>query len=359
MSFDCSGFKAYSGYYRDTQKLLQSASGGAANVISEAIIKNGGVVFGACYSPDFRTAEFACVESLEDLGRLKGSKYIPTLKRVLLDGEYVPLWLLVAEKLKEGREILFTGLDCDVAALKSYLKANHVDSSRLYTVDLICYGPTLTEIHRQYVESLEKKYHSRLKSFSVRHKAKGWTPYHIRAEFEDGREFVTRFYNTDYGEAFGIGYSRETCYKCKFKGMNHQADITVGDFWGMQPEMEGWNPNGVSIFFVRTPKGEELMSRIDPKEFALRPADANFAAEHNVMFYTSRNKPKDYRKFCDDLVSYGLHKAVVNHYGGTVKYFAFRVKKLLRKIFFIGKQLAKKVTPAPIWQMLKKILRRK
>lgn len=254
---------------------------------------------------------------------------------------------LVAEKLKEGREILFTGLDCDVAALKSYLKANHVDSSRLYTIDLICYGPAIPEVHIQYVDGLEKKYHSRLKSFSVRHKAKGWTPYHIRAEFEDGREFVTRFYNTDYGEAFGIGYSRETCYKCKFKGVNHQADITVGDYWGLTPEMEGWNPNGVSIFFVRTPKGEELISRIDPQEFALRPADANFAAEHNVMYYESRKMPEDYRKFCDDLMSAGLHRAVMNHIGFAEYY--------LRSI----KEHVKKYIPAPIRQILKKILRRK
>ena len=149
MAFDCSGLKAYSGYYRDTQKLLQSASGGAASVLAQAVIRNGGAVFGASYSADFRTAEYSYIERPEDLGRLKGSKYIPTLKRVLVDGEYVPLWPLVAEKLKKGKEILFTGLGCDVAALKSYLKANHVDFSRLYTVDLICYGPAIPEVHRQ------------------------------------------------------------------------------------------------------------------------------------------------------------------------------------------------------------------
>ena len=349
MSFDCSGLTAYSGYYKDTQRLLQSASGGAANVISEAIIKNGGVVFGACYSPDFRTAEFACVESLEDLGRLKGSKYIPTLKRVLLDGEYVPLWPLVAEKLKEGREVLFTGLGCDVAALKSYLKANHVDSSRLYTVDLICFGPAIPEVHRQYVEALEKKYHSHLKSFTVRHKAKGWTPIHIRAEFENGREFLTPFYESDYGIAFSA-YTREQCYKCKFKGANHQADITVGDYWGLTLEMAGWNKNGVSIFLVRSEKGEELLRKIDQQEFSLRPEDVNFAVEHNTMYYESRKKPENYGKFgkfCDDLMSRGLHRAIENHIG---------LKKYCKSLL---KKFAVKILPAPALRMLKKFFRRK
>ena len=346
MSFDCSGLTAYSGYYKDTQKLLQSAAGGAAAVISEAIIKNGGAVFGACYSPDFMTAEFACVERLEDLGRLKGSKYIPTLKRVLLDGEYVPLWPLAAEKLKEGREVLFTGLGCDVAALKSFLKANHVDSSRLYTVDLVCFGPAIPEVHRQYVEGLEKKYHSRLKSFTVRHKEKGWVPPYIKAEFEDGREFLKPFYDSDYGIAFSV-YTREQCYKCKFKGTGHQSDITLGDFWGVYSEMAGWNKNGVSIFLVRSEKGEELLKRIDTNEFSLRPENVSFAVEHNTMYYQSRTKPENYGKFCDDLMSIGLHRAVVNQIG-KVKYCKMLIKKFL-----------KKVIPAPLWKILRKIFRRK
>ena len=345
MGFDCSGLTAYSGYYRDTQKLLQSAAGGGAAVISEAVIKNGGAVFGACYSADFRTAEFACVERLEDLCRLKGSKYIPTLKRILLDGEYVPLWPLVAEKLKEGREVLFTGLGCDVAALKSYLNANHVDSSRLYTVDLICFGPAIPEVHRQYVENLEKKYHSHLKSFTVRHKAKGWTPPYIKAEFDDGRDFLTPFYDSDYGRAFSV-YTREQCYKCRFKGTNHQADITLGDFWGVNPAMAGWNKDGVSIFLVRTEKGKELISRIDTQEFALRPEDVKFAVENNSMYYLSRAKPENYGKFCDDLMSKGLHRAIVNQIG---------LKRYCKKLI---KRFAKKIIPAPLWNLAKRIFRR-
>ncbi|MBQ7216155.1 MAG: Coenzyme F420 hydrogenase/dehydrogenase, beta subunit C-terminal domain [Synergistaceae bacterium] len=306
----------------------------------------GGGIFGACYSPDFRTAEYAYIDRLADLGRLKGSKYIPTLKRVLLDGKYVPLWPLVAEKLKEGREILFTGLGCDVAALKSYLKANHVDSSRLYTVDLICYGPVIPEVHRQYIETMEKKYRSRLKSFTVRHKARGWVPPYIRAEFEDGKEFLTPFYDSDYGIAFSI-YTREHCCKCRFKGAGHQADITVGDYWGLTPEMEGWNHNGVSIFLVRTEKGRELLSRINQQDFALREENADFAVRGNPMYYQSRKRPEDYGKFCDDLMSRGLHRAVANHQGGILKYWT---KVLARKV--------KGYVPPALKRIIKRMLRK-
>ena len=265
---------------------------------------------------------------------------------MLINGKYLPLWPLAAEKLNAGREVLFTGLGCDIAALYSYLKANHIDASKLYTLDLICFGPAIPEIHRQYIDSLEKKYHSRMKSFTVRHKLTGWIPRYIRAEFEDGRAYITHFYDSDYGKAFGL-YTREHCYSCRFKGINHQADITVGDYWGLTPKMPGWNVDGVSIFLVRTDKGQELISRIDPQEFTVEPADVNFALEHNPMYSESRKKPQDYRKFCDDLKIYGLHKAIVNHFGFADYY--------LRPI----KAHVKKYIPAPIWQMLKKIFRRK
>ena len=240
---------------------------------------------------------------------------------------------------------MFTGLGCDVAALNSYLKAHSIDTSRLFTIDLICYGPALPEIHRQYIENLEAKYRSRIKSFSVRHKYKGWTPKYIRAEFEDSREFLAPFDDTDYGQAFGQ-FTREGCYACRFKGAGHQADITVGDYWGLTPEMPGWNDNGVSVLLVRTEKGEALLERIDPQEFTVRTADAEFVIEHNPMYYKSREKPQDYKKFCDDLSSAGLHRAIVNHNGGVLKYTAIRAKKTLKKI-----------VPSSMKQFIKRILR--
>lgn len=327
--FYCSGLKAYSGYFNDTEKLLQSSSGGAATALSELILTRGGVIFGSTYSADFRTPEFACIERKEDLYRLKGSKYAETSKRVFHNGEYKALWPLVAEKLEAGLTVLFTGLGCDVAALKSFLKARGTDTSKLYTVDLICYGSTLQEVHRQYIANLERKYKSRVINFTVRYKKHGWTPPYIFAEFENGRKFDTDFYASDYGKAFAL-YARRPCYNCKFRGNNHQSDITVGDFWGLNSKMEGWNKNGVSIMIVRTEKGDELIKGIDTKEFSVREADADFAISHNGMYFRTREKIADYDKFCEDLKSVGLHKAIVNHYG-FMKYYLDPVKEHVKR----------------------------
>ena len=65
--FNSSKLTAYSGFFHDKEKLLQSASGGGATAISEEFIKHGGVVFGVTYSHDFKSAQFAYVETPEDL----------------------------------------------------------------------------------------------------------------------------------------------------------------------------------------------------------------------------------------------------------------------------------------------------
>lgn len=330
--FDFTGLTAYSGYFRDTQKLLQSVSGGAATALSEAIINEGGTVFGACYSSDFKSAEFACIEDKKDLDKIKGSKYFPTRKRIFQNGEYKLLWDVVAEKLETGKKVLFTGLGCDVGALKFFLNNNGVDDSNLYTVDLICHGIGSQKVHVNYLETLEKKYNSKIIGFNTRVKKCGWGPQYMTAEFENGKNFSTPFRGSDYHMTFVTFniFARKACYSCKFKGKNHQADITVGDYWGLKKDMSGYNHNGVSIFIVRTEKGEELINKIGKNEFMLQPADISFALSHNRLYFKCPAISKDYEKFFDDLKTVGLHKAVMNHYG-RIKYLLRPVKNFLKK----------------------------
>lgn len=266
---------------------------------------------------------------------------IPTEKKIFQDGEYKSVWPCVAEKLSSGRPVLFTGLGCDVAALKSYLSAENIDDSDLFTADILCFGPALIDVHKQYIDSLERKYKSRITNFTVRHKAKGWTPPYVLADFENGKRFCTSFYETDYGLAF-MSFTREACFHCKFKGANHKADITLGDFWGLTPGMSGYNPDGVSIFIVKTERGESLIHKIDPEEFALSPADVDFVIGNNSMYYASRKKPEDYARFIDDLKTAGLHRAIMNHFG-LLRYYTRGIRKMI---------------PRPVKRVIKAILRR-
>jgi len=319
--------RTYCGYYRDMNVLKQSSSGGAASIIAEQIIQEKGVVFGAAYAEDYRSAYFIRAETLDDLLKLKGSKYIVTEKKVKVDNGFVSVYKHVVEEIKQGKKVLFIGLGCDVAAVKNYAKSCDVEDSRFFTIDLICHGPTIPSVQEEFVRNLEKRYKAKIINFSVRYKKKGWTPPYIRADFDNGKHYEKPLYETDFGYAFKV-FSLKSCYRCSFKGKKHIADITVGDYWGLKEGMKGYNRNGVSVLFSHTNKGDLLISKIDRARFHIHQSDPLIALKSNRMFYESREKVQDYNKFKENLNQYGLHYAVV-HSKGYKNYKKIALKKRL------------------------------
>lgn len=314
--------KAFSGYLKNDLKLLQSASGGATTAISEKIIKKGGIVFGATYSEDFRKVEYCCIQDIRDLDKIKGSKYTYSIK-----GD---TFKQISDYLKNGKTVLFIGLGCDVGAVYSYCKKSGVDISSLYTIDILCHGPAIPGVHRQYIESLEKKYNSKLNYFTIRYKKNKWTPFYILAKFQNGKEYIVPFNETDYGKAFYYVAS-PGCTKCRYKGENHKGDICVGDYWGMKPGMLGWNEKGVSVILTQTHKRERLLELLDDN-FHIQEEDVEFVTKNNPMYYQSRIQKVDYNRFVKDLKERGLHYAVQQIPSETIS-ISIRLKRFLKQIF--------------------------
>lgn len=317
----------YLGYFIQSEKLLKSASGGAATVLSEMIISQGGCVFGVAYSRDFYRAEYVCAESIEELERLKGSKYFETSKKIVIDNGVRNVFEILAERLQENRLVLFFGLGCDVAVAKAYCDKKNINTEKLFLVELLCHGPVDSEIHKQYIEKLEKKYRAKIVDFNVRYKKEGWIPPYIRAVFENGKVYEIPFYESDYGWAFSYS-ARRACYECKYKGANHKGDMTIGDFWGITNDMENWNKNGVSLIFTQTSKGEELVNLIrNLPDFYLALADTLFALQNNPSYSVCREKPKGYDDFIKSIEEKGLTYAV-NHAQTRLG----RMKRMLRRV---------------------------
>ncbi len=310
--FDYTRLHTYSGYLNDKDKLLKSASGGAVTAIAEEIIYRGGVVFGASYSKDFKRSEYRCVDNLDDLELLKGSKYCETAKEIIVENNQVKsVFSVLEDMLNEDRLVLFVGLGCDVGAVRSYCDNKRLKTEKLFLVDILCHGPTSATVHRQFVDNLEKKYKSKIQQFTVRYKKEGWTPPYIHVEFESGRVYETRFYDSLYGFAFS-NFTRESCYNCKFKGENHKSDMTCGDYWGLTNSMSGWNENGVSIMIVKTERGEELIKMLDGANYHIEEADTAFALENNHMYFECNKKKAYYNQFGKDVSERGLFYAVMH-----------------------------------------------
>ena len=166
---------------------------------------------------------------------------------------------------------------------------------------MICHGPTFAEVQADYVKSLENKYGSKITEYSVRYKKRGWTPPYVRAVFANGKIYDNPFYETELGYSFQT-YSRESCYSCKCNGLDHVADLTIGDYWGVKPGTQSYNKNGVSLIFARTEKGKDLLRQIDTIKFIVGDADLNLALGNNRMFEISRVKSPYHESFGYDFL---------------------------------------------------------
>lgn len=242
----------FGGYVLQEEDLKKSASGGYATAIGQNFIEHGGIVYGVRYSEDFKEAVFSRATNTNELEKFRTSKYSQARKG--------NIYADVLSDLKKGTKVLFVGLPCEVSSL--YHCVGHCTEG-LYTISLICHGPTSPKVHKDFCDNLEKKYKSSLDGFSLRYKLNGWKPYYIKAEFKDGQRYLKPFENSDYGISFQY-LKRPSCYVCKYKSRNRDfglvSDLTIGDYHTARSGMPHFNSWGVSQASVQTEKGEYLMS---------------------------------------------------------------------------------------------------
>ena len=274
------------GYAKDKTLLLSSSSGAIFHVLAAEIIRRGGLVFGAAFDGQFHVIH-TVAESVEELSALCSSKYVQS--RITLD-----CYSRVKKALSDGRWVYFSGMPCQVAALKSYLSR---DYDTLIMQDTACHSVPSPLVWEGYKEELEKQYGGKLTSFSFRNKANGWEAYHIRAAFDNGREFTQPAAENPYQRGFIKGlYSRSSCFVCKFKGIERCSDITLADYWGVKGvQPDAYNPQGTSLVLIHSEKGRSLLEGCKD-QLQLQPA-AKDAFSFNPAVLTPIQKPARYDEF--------------------------------------------------------------
>lgn len=274
------------GYAKDGALLPRSSSGAIFPVLAAEIIRRGGLVFGAAFDRQFHVVHTA-TESVEALSALCSSKYVQSC--VSAD-----CYAQIETALATGQWVYFSGVPCQVAALKSYLGR---DYETLITQDTACHSVPSPLVWEGYKAELEKQYGGKLTAFSFRNKANGWEAYHICAAFENGREFVQPAAENPYQRGFIKGlYSRSSCFVCKFKGIERCSDITLADYWGVKGlQPEAYNPQGTSLILIHSEKGRSLLASC--KDWLkLQPA-AKDAFAFNSAVLTPVEKPARYDEF--------------------------------------------------------------
>lgn len=254
--------KIYSVYSKAGKVRDDSTSGGLFRELAATVLEMGGMVAGCVYSEDYKSSYHTIVDNLDDLSRLMGTKYFQS--------NTAGIYSKVKKALEEGRAVLFAGTPCHNAALKMFLKQ---DYDKLYQMDFICNSINSPLAYRKYLEELEQRYKSPLKMIRFKDKKNGWTRLNIRMIFENGKVYEEDKYNSLWGKGLIKHnlFQRECCYECNYRELAHSfADITVGDFWGLEDE-DAYNMfKGISIAMINSAKGEELFNKTRSKLFVKR-----------------------------------------------------------------------------------------
>lgn len=327
---------AYAARHKDMSEMMKSRSGGAFAVLSDYILGNGGVVYGAGYEGHF-VVKHKQATTKEERDEFRGSKYVQS--------DLSGIFQQIKEDLKEGLTVLFSGTPCQTAGLNSFI--GKALRQNLYLVDIICHGVPGPYVWRDYLAYLEKKYKKEIITVNFRDKEHfGWEKHFETISFK-GFDTPKSFDNYAYIFNSCATY-RLSCGICHYTNLVRPSDITIGDFWGVErTDSEfGADNKGCSLVLCNTEKGKKIFEIVKHQMNTINAQLIN-VMQHNL--YKPALLPKyridlenDYSKlgFEKTMKKYGLlgiKKLIIVEKKQT-KHF---VKKVIKKIF--GEKLSHKL----------------
>lgn len=293
---------------------MQSSSGGIFTLLAEAIINEGGVVFGAKFDKDWNVVH-DFTETIEGIAAFRGSKYVQST----IGNTYSQ----AKNFLQAGRKVLFSGTPCQIAGLKKYLRKEY---ENLLTVDIICHGVpspkvwnmylketcskllmTMPDEKNQSVSPIGETYKSCIEAISFRSKITGWKKYSFLLKLNfptcDGKNtgiFAETLDKNAFMRAFlSDTILRPSCYTCPAKQGKGHSDITIADFWGINnidPSFD--DDKGCGAIFLNTEKGTNAYP-LELTEY--KEKTFNEVITYNSAYYQSSKPHPNRKKFFDGL----------------------------------------------------------
>jgi acetyltransferase-like isoleucine patch superfamily enzyme/coenzyme F420-reducing hydrogenase beta subunit len=264
--------KVYATYSKDERTRIDSTSGGMFSILAEEFYRNGGYVCASQFDENFKL-KLKLSKDEQDLPQLRSSKYIQT--------ETENVFLQIKQLLDVDKEVFFCSTPCQVAALYSFLKK---DYKSLVTCDIVCKGVPSYKLFRSHLDYYENLYGSKTKNvkFKFKDDKHPWGQLATKIVFENGKEYVSKGVGDFFMVSFLLtGFAvRPSCTECPFKSFPRRADISLGDFWGIQRYSKEDASKGFSLVLINSEKGNDLFNRI---------SHLLYVEEHSLAEATQRN----------------------------------------------------------------------
>ena len=241
--------KGYLVQHKDEEIRLDSSAGGAFTAISEFVIEQGGVVFGAQYDEELNVIH-SYVESEKELFKFRNSKYVQSdTKNTFSEAK---------DFLDEGRWVCFSGTPCQIEGLRTFLKK---DYEKLVLVDVVCHAvpsPFVWNKYKDYIRSKykdvmnirfrDKYYGYRYSTMSVYCKNQEKPVYHEGID----TDFMLRAFFSDICD-------RPSCYECSFKKRYHVSDFTIWDCFIVSDLAKTLDDDkGTTRVLIQSPRGNHV-----------------------------------------------------------------------------------------------------
>lgn len=242
-------------YAENIKDRESGSSGGIFGLLAQNLIKKGGKVWGAAFDKNL-TLSHQCATNNAELDKLYKSKYLQSNTQDIFS----------AIKIDIGNKVLtlFSGTPCQCNAIRNYIGENPY----LITVEVVCHGVPSQNLFDKSIKWLEHKNNCNVEAFQFRSKYKNALhpqAYTYICRKNNKRQIVSGLH---YQFPFYFGFQkyitlRPACYECKWATPGRCADITLGDFWGIEkfkPELN--TKEGVSMVILNTEKGNEIFEEL-------------------------------------------------------------------------------------------------
>lgn len=289
---------AYAVKHIDEKVREVSRSGGVFTAISDEILSKNGVVYGCALSEQFEAIHIRA-EIQDERNRMRGSKYVQS--------NIGNIYNQVAEDLKLGRLVMFSGTSCQVAALKTFLVK---DYDNLICVDIACMGVPSPVVWKDNILWLESKY-GKIERVDFRNKKDfGWRSHVETYVMESGKVINSKVFPTLFTKWLIL---RPSCHQCPYKDVMHPGDVTLADFWGIDKAVPEFDDNkGVSLLLINTDKGNEFINKVK-SDLNIKESCIEHAMQRS--FISSCEKPEERKKFWKDYNKYPF-EIIARKWGG-------------------------------------------
>ncbi|AFL69144.1 Coenzyme F420 hydrogenase/dehydrogenase, beta subunit C-terminal domain [Sulfurospirillum barnesii] len=314
----------YAARHKDKEVIKDSTSGGVFTAFAELFYQMGGYVGGAVYDNDFNIKHIV-TNDVNDLPKLRSSKYAQS--------DLTGFHASVKALLRKGEKVLVCGTPCQMAGLRMFLRKPY---ENLLILDFICRGINSPKVYQKHLNSLEKKFGSKINYLKAKNKELGWRSLTFKATFENGEAYYAKGRDDNYTRGYlqTGNITRVSCFDCKFKKNPRIADITMGDFWGVEKVAPELDDNlGTSLIMCNTDQGMNYFQALDNIDF--KKVTIEDIIPGNRSLYQSVSESTENREyFFEDLDRYDFDYV-------TNKYFPKKKLSLKQKIRKIARNIVK------------------